>query len=106
VLDPRAAVSDLNRSRAWGRHGRCHLWREVVPFQAIAFLGLAFSTWAADFGITMASRAAASHGGDHGHRDGLVAAGVRAPLDREVRHLQRAALHRAAIAEPSAQPAA
>jgi hypothetical protein len=36
--------------------------REVVPFRAIAFLGLAFSTWAADFGITMASRGAASHG--------------------------------------------
>ena len=60
--DPRAAVSDLNRSRAWGRHGCCHLLLEVVPFRAIAFLGLAFSTWAADFGITMASRGADSHG--------------------------------------------
>ena len=51
----------LNRSWAWGRRGRSHLLREVVPFWALAFLGLAFSTWAADFGSTMARHAAASH---------------------------------------------
>jgi hypothetical protein len=44
-----------------GRHGRSHLLREVVPFWVLAFLGLAFSTWAADFGSTMAHHAAASH---------------------------------------------
>ena len=31
----------LNRSWPWGRRGRSHLWKEVVPFWAIAFLGLA-----------------------------------------------------------------
>jgi putative flippase GtrA len=51
----------LNRSWAWGRRGRSRLLREVVPFWALAFLGLAFSTWAADVGSTMASHAAASH---------------------------------------------
>ena len=51
----------LNRSWAWGRRGRSHLLREVAPFWALAFLGLAFSTWAADFGSTMARHAAASH---------------------------------------------
>ncbi len=51
----------LNRSWAWGRRGRSHLWKEVAPFWALAFLGLAFSTWAADFGSTLAEQAAVSH---------------------------------------------
>jgi cellulose synthase/poly-beta-1,6-N-acetylglucosamine synthase-like glycosyltransferase/putative flippase GtrA len=51
----------LNRSWAWGRRGRSHLWKEVVPFWAIAFAGLALSTWAADAASTLADRAAVSH---------------------------------------------
>jgi cellulose synthase/poly-beta-1,6-N-acetylglucosamine synthase-like glycosyltransferase/putative flippase GtrA len=51
----------LNRSWAWGRRGRSHLWKEVVPFWAIAFAGLVVSTWAADLGASMARDAAASH---------------------------------------------
>jgi cellulose synthase/poly-beta-1,6-N-acetylglucosamine synthase-like glycosyltransferase/putative flippase GtrA len=51
----------LNRSWAWGRRGRSHLWKEVVPFWAVAFLGLALSTWAADLASTLAGNAAASH---------------------------------------------
>jgi putative flippase GtrA len=34
----------LNRAWVWGKRGRSHLWREVVPFWALALLGLAFST--------------------------------------------------------------
>jgi putative flippase GtrA len=37
---------ELNRKWAWGKSGRGHLWREVAPFWALAFLGLAFSEWA------------------------------------------------------------
>lgn len=44
----------LNRRWVWGRSGRSHLWKEVAPFWAIALLGLAFSTWAADFAETKA----------------------------------------------------
>jgi cellulose synthase/poly-beta-1,6-N-acetylglucosamine synthase-like glycosyltransferase/putative flippase GtrA len=51
----------LNRTWTWGRQGTSRLWSEVVPFWAIAFLGLAFSTWAADFGSTLARQAAVSH---------------------------------------------
>jgi putative flippase GtrA len=51
----------LNRCWAWGRRGRSHLWKEVVPFWVIAFAGLALSTWAADLGSVLARDAAASH---------------------------------------------
>jgi putative flippase GtrA len=38
----------LNRTWAWGKKGRSHLWREILPFWVIALIGLAFSTWASD----------------------------------------------------------
>ena len=34
----------LNRAWAWGKRGRSHLLKEVVPFWALAFLGLVIST--------------------------------------------------------------
>lgn len=42
----------LNRNWAWGKSGRSHIWREVVPFWVIALIGLVFSTWSADFAHT------------------------------------------------------
>ena len=36
----------LNRAWAWGKRGRSHLFKEVLPFWGLAFLGLAGSTWA------------------------------------------------------------
>ncbi|HEX2700909.1 MAG TPA: GtrA family protein [Acidimicrobiales bacterium] len=39
----------LNRTWAWGKTGRSHLLKEVLPFWGLAFLGLAISTWTADF---------------------------------------------------------
>ena len=45
----------LNRTWAWGKTGKSHLWREVVPFWTLAFIGLAFSTWAVDFTETKIS---------------------------------------------------
>jgi putative flippase GtrA len=44
----------LNRTWAWGKRGRSHLWKEIVPFWVLAFIGLAFSTWSADFAETVA----------------------------------------------------
>jgi len=38
----------LNRHWAWGKKGRSHLWREIVPFWVLAFISLAFSAWASD----------------------------------------------------------
>src|SRR5215831_14390291 len=39
----------LNRSWAWGKRGRSHFLKEVVPFWTMALIGLIFSTWAADY---------------------------------------------------------
>ena len=37
----------LNRKWAWGKHGRSHFWKEVVPFWTMAAAGIAFSIiWA------------------------------------------------------------
>jgi putative flippase GtrA len=36
---------ELNRRWAWGKSGKSHLWKEVVPFWVLAFIGLAFSTY-------------------------------------------------------------
>ena len=38
----------LNRAWAWGKRGRSHFMKEVVPFWALAFLGLVISTIAVD----------------------------------------------------------
>ncbi|MGH9090741.1 MAG: GtrA family protein [Acidimicrobiales bacterium] len=34
----------LNRSWVWGKNGKSHVWREVVPFWVLSFVGLAFSS--------------------------------------------------------------
>lgn len=44
----------LNRRWTWGRKGRSHLVKEVLPFWGIAMVGLVFSTWTADFAETRA----------------------------------------------------
>jgi putative flippase GtrA len=35
---------ELNRKWAWGKSGPGHLWKEVVPFWVLAFIGWGFST--------------------------------------------------------------
>lgn len=35
----------LNRAWAWGKSGRSHLWKEIVPFWVIAFLSTLFAAW-------------------------------------------------------------
>lgn len=34
----------LNRRWAWGKSGKSHLWKEVVPFWTMNFVGIGFST--------------------------------------------------------------
>lgn len=37
----------LNRQWVWGRSGRSHLWREVVPFWVLSIIGIVFAIAAA-----------------------------------------------------------
>ena len=39
----------LNRAWAWGKTGKSHFWKEVVPFWALAFLGLGISLYTVSF---------------------------------------------------------
>lgn len=60
---------ELNRKWAWGRTGRGHLWREVVPFWVLAFIGWGFSTYS----VKLTESALAHSGLAHLLRTGLIA---------------------------------
>lgn len=65
-----AAVASyhLNRSWVWGRRGRSDLLREVVPFWAVAAVGLVLST----VGIVLAEEQAAAVTDDRAVRTAVV----------------------------------
>jgi putative flippase GtrA len=50
----------LNRAWAWGKTGKSHFMKEIVPFWSLALLGLIISTWAADFAETNAHHVTSS----------------------------------------------
>jgi putative flippase GtrA len=52
---------EMNRKWAWGKSGKSHMMKEVVPFWALAFLGWAVSTLA----VWLAERYATSHHYSH-----------------------------------------
>lgn len=56
----------LNRSWAWGKSGRSHVMREVVPFWVMSALGIAFSI----VGATVARHLGANH--SHAEKTALV----------------------------------
>ncbi|HEX6477050.1 MAG TPA: GtrA family protein [Acidimicrobiales bacterium] len=51
----------LNRRWAWGKTGPSHLWKEIVPFWALAFAGLALSILAVDIAESKAHLITSSH---------------------------------------------
>jgi putative flippase GtrA len=51
----------LNRKWAWGKHGRSHFMKEVVPFWSLAALGIAFSI----VGAALAHHVAVKYNLDH-----------------------------------------
>lgn len=53
---------EMNRKWAWGKSGKSHLMKEVVPFWALAFAGWALSTLAVWWMDGMARRHDFSHG--------------------------------------------
>ncbi len=59
----------MNRRWAWGKDGRSHLWREVVPFWVLAFIGWGFSTLC----VHWTEQYAFHHGLSHIVKTGVVA---------------------------------
>jgi putative flippase GtrA len=59
---------EMNRKWAWGKTGKSHLMKEVVPFWALAFIGWGVSTEA----VNVAGHFARSHHFTHLHRTELV----------------------------------
>ena len=51
----------LNRKWAWGKSGRSHFWKEVVPFWILAAVGIAFSI----LGAALARHIAIKYNLDH-----------------------------------------
>ena len=51
----------LNRTWAWGKSGKSHVWREVVPFWVLAFAGLVLSTAAVALAEDYAKRHLSTH---------------------------------------------
>lgn len=60
----------LNRKWAWGKDGKSHMWKEVIPFWALAVLGWAFSTVA----VAIADSFAKHHDLEHATRTLLIGA--------------------------------
>jgi putative flippase GtrA len=58
ALTSTPASYELNRKWAWGKHGKSHLWREVVPFWALTLVGFLASTGM----VELADNMAKSHG--------------------------------------------
>lgn len=51
----------MNRAWAWGKSGKSHFMKEIVPFWGLAFLGLVLSLWA----VGAAEHYASSHNYPH-----------------------------------------
>jgi putative flippase GtrA len=58
----------LNRRWVWSKGGRSHLWKEIVPFWALAFFGWAFATYS----VSLAESVAKTHNLHSGARVALV----------------------------------
>jgi putative flippase GtrA len=58
---------EMNRKWAWGKSGKSHLMKEVVPFWALAFVGWGFSTIA----VWVAEKYAKHHHYSHAHKTEL-----------------------------------
>lgn len=61
---------EMNRKWAWGKSGKSHLMKEVVPFWGLALLGWAASTGA----VYLAGQYARHHHFSHAHKTELVLA--------------------------------
>jgi len=60
----------LNRQWVWGKSGRSHLWREVLPFWVMSFTGIGFALFTA----SLAHNFATAHHFHHLARTALVVA--------------------------------
>ena len=82
----------LNRAWAWGKTGRSHLMKEIVPFWGMCLLGLILSTWSVDYAESHAASITSSHAGPEADRQRRRPGRLRRAVDRQVRHPQPGAV--------------
>ena len=82
----------LNRYWAWGKQGSRHLLKEVAPFWALTFVGMAFSTWTVDFAESFAVDRYDSRLIQTMFVERRLDRGVRRAVGRQVHDLQQGAV--------------
>ena len=84
------ASYELNRKWAWRKGGKSHLWREVVPFWALTFVGWLASTGTVEIADSLCQVPWCYRPGQGRRHHGRLVVRLRGRLDRQVLLVQPA----------------
>ena len=80
----------LNRRWVWGKSGRSHIWREIVPFWVMSITGIGFALYTASLGAQLCPLTpSSSPGSDRAGRRSQYRR-IRDPVAAQIHHPQSA----------------